>query len=402
MIKKAEERLAIQGGMPVRKNFLPIGRPLLGDEEKQEVMDTLNSDWLSKGPKTQRFENDFKKYVGSKYAVAVSSCTAALHIALLAAGVKPKDEVITTPMTFVATVNAILYVGATPVLADIDRTTFNIDPERIEKKITARTKAIIPVHFAGLPCEMDKIMKIAHTHGLAVIEDAAHALGARYKGKKIGAIGTITAFSFYATKNITTGDGGMATTNNAKLAAKMDVLSFHGMGSDAWKRYGPAGEAKNEMVELGYKYNLTDIQAAIGIHQLKKLDRFIKIKQRYAQEFDAHFCVMPELKPQQGGKKLLHARHLYPVVLNTDRLKINREGFIKAMRRENIGCSIHYLAVHKQPYYRKQFAFKDENLPNASFVSDRIVSLPLYPRMTKKDVHDVIHAVKKVVAYFSK
>lgn len=386
--------------MPIRKEFLPFSRPLIGREEKSEVMDTLDSDWLSKGPKTKRFEEAFRQYVGSKYAVSVSSCTAALHIALIALGIRPKDEVITTPLTFIATTNAILYVGAIPVLVDIENANFNIDVNQLEKKITSKTKAIIPVHFAGLPCKMDEIMRIAKKHRLTVIEDAAHAAGAVYKGRKIGSIGDVTAFSFYATKNITTGDGGMATTNNKELAAKMDVLSFHGLSGDAWKRYSLKGKAKNEMIELGYKYNMTDIQAAIGIHQLKKLDYFTRIKQKYSLIYNDSFADMPEITPQRDNPKMFHARHLYPVVLNLEMLRTDRQGFIEAMKAENIGCGIHFVAIHKHQYYRKRFNFKDKDLPNASHISDRIVSLPLYPKMTKDDVYDVVRAVKKVIHYY--
>lgn len=397
-----DERLAIEGGMPVRKEFLPIGRPLIGQEEKDEVMDTLNSDWLSKGPKTKRFEEDFKNYVGSKYAAAVSSCTAGLHIALTAAGVKNGDEVITSPLTFVATGNAILHCGAIPVLADVDKDDFNIDVNLLEGKITQRTKAIIPVHFAGLPCKMDEVMGIARKYGLCVIEDAAHAIGAEYNGKKIGSIGDATAFSFYATKNITTGDGGMVTTDNEDLNRRMEVLSFHGISSDAWQRYSPSGKIVYEMVDIGYKYNMTDIQAAIGIHQLKKLDRFIETRKKYAEMYNKYLSEIPEIILQENKSNVSHGRHIYPIVLKTEVLRIDRKGFIDAMRAENIGCGIHFVALHKQYYYKKRFNFNDNDFPNASYISDRIVSLPLYPKMAENDIYDVIKAVKKVIDYYRK
>jgi len=395
-----DEKPAIEGGRPVRKDFLPIGRPLIGDEERAEVMDTLNSDWISKGPKTKRFEADFRDYVGSKHAVAVSSCTAGLHIALAAAGVKEGDEVITTPLTFVSTGNVILYLGATPVLADIKASDFNMDAGMLESRITGRTKAIVPVHFAGLPCNMDEIMRIAGKYGISVIEDAAHAIGAEYRGKKIGSIGDISAFSFYATKNITTGDGGMVTTNNDELARKLEILSFFGISSDAWQRYSPKGKARYEMVELGYKYNMTDMQASLGIHQLKKLEGFVEARGRYSALYDSYLQEMSEIILQERRDDCRHGRHIYPIVLKTERLNIDRDGFIEAMKAENIGCGIHFVALHKQYYYKERFDFRDEDYPNASYISDRIVSLPLYPRMTEDDVHDVIKSVRKVIQYY--
>lgn len=401
-ISMIDEKPAIEDEMPVRKEFLPVGRPFIGQEEKDEVMDTLNSDWISKGPKTKRFENDFKNYVGSKYAIAVSSCTAALHIALTALGIKSGDEVITTPLTFVATGNAILYCGSAPILVDCKISDFNIDAALLEDKITKNTKAIIPVHFAGLPCDMEKIQKTAGKYNISVIEDAAHAIGAEYHGKKVGSIGDVSTFSFYATKNITTGDGGMITTDNEELAAKMEILSFFGISSDAWQRYSPAGKINYDMVELGYKYNMTDIQAAIGIHQLKKLDRFIETRKRYAEMYNKFLSEIPEIILQENKTNVRHGRHIYPIVLKTEVLKIDRKGFIDAMRAENIGCGIHFVALHKQYYYKKRFNFNDNDFPNASYISDRIVSLPLYPRMTENDIYDVIKAVNKIINHYRK
>ena len=395
-------KIALNGGTPVRKDILPIGRPFIGEEEKNEVMDTLNSDWLSKGPKTKQFENDFKKYVKSKYAVAVSSCTAGLHIALTALGIKSGDEVITTPLTFVATGNVILYLGAKPVLVDVKISNFNIDVAQIKSKITKKTRAIMPVHFAGLPCEMSELMNISQSYGIPVVEDAAHAIGAEYHGKKIGSIGDISAFSFYATKNITTGDGGMVTTNNEELAVKMDMLSFFGISSDAWQRYSPKGKSSYEMVELGYKYNMTDIQASIGIHQLKKLGNFIEVRGKYAQIYTEHLSKVPEIILQKDDSKVVHARHIYPIVLKTENLNVDRNGFIEAMRAENIGCGIHFIALHKQHYYKERFNFKESKFPNASYISDRIVSLPLYPKMTEQDVYDVIEATNKIIDFYRK
>jgi dTDP-4-amino-4,6-dideoxygalactose transaminase len=396
------EKLALDGGMPVREKFLPIGRPLLGNEEKEEVLDALNSDWISKGPKTKQFEKDFREYIGSDYALAVSSCTAGLHIALQAVGVTNGDEVITSPLTFVSTCNAIIYLGAIPVLVDVNGDDFNCDVNQLEAKITPQTKVIIAVHFAGLPCDMDEIIRIAGKYNLTVIEDAAHAVGAEYKHQKIGNIGHITAFSFYATKNMTTGDGGMVTTNNKGFAKKMEILSFHGLSSDAWKRYTPSGEADYEMIEPGYKYNMTDIQAAIGIHQLRKLDSFIETRNKYATIYDRHLSELPEIVFQKNKQCVKHGRHLYPIIVNFEHLDINRDGFIRALKAENIGCGIHYKALHAYSYYRNRFNVKNNELPNASYISKRTVSLPLYPKMTEEDVYDVILAVKKVINCYKK
>lgn len=386
----------------IRSEFLPVGRPMLGDEERDEMLDTLKSDWLSKGPKTKLFEEQFKEYVNSAYAVSVSSCTAGLHVALRSAGVKEGDEVITTPMTFVATCNAILYCGARPVLVDIYPDDLNICVEKIKSKITARTKAIIPVHFAGHPCEMDGIMDIAKEHGLIVIEDAAHAIGSEYRGKKIGSIGDMTVFSFYATKNITTGDGGMISTNNEEYAVKAGIFSFHGLSSDAWQRYAPQSKGVYETVELGYKYNMTDIQASIGIHQLKKVDRFIDIRQKYAHIYDEELSGIPCISITKMKQYVKHSRHIYPIVLDIDKLKISRNDFIEAMKKENIGCSVHFMAIHKHKYYREEIKIDSSDLSTASYVSDRVLSLPLYPKMTEKDVYDVIKAVNKLIRIYNK
>ena len=388
-------------GKPVRKNFLPIGRPTIGPEEINEVIDTLKSDWISKGPKTKRFENDFRKYIGCSEALALNSCTSALHIALKAFGITKGDEVITTPMTFVATTNAIIYCGATPVFVDVEKDTFNIDYKKIEAKITSKTKAILPVHFAGLPCYMDGILEIARKYKLIVIEDAAHALGAEYKSRKIGSIGDATAYSFYATKNITTGDGGMLVTDDEEIAAKAEMLSLHGLSTDAWKRYDPSSTAYYEMIDIGYKYNMTDIQAAIGIQQLKKIDVFIEMRQKYARMYDDEFSTISEISFQKNFDWVHHARHIYPIVIQADQLRINREEFIQALKAENIGSGIHYIAIFRHEYYRKRVGAQFD-FPVTANISDNVLSLPLYPRMTEEDVYDVVKAVKKIIAKYRK
>ncbi len=388
--------------IPTRTSFLPLSRPDIGEEEKTEILDTLNSDWLSKGPKTKKFEEQFRNYVGAKYAIALSSCTAALHIALLTVGVKPGDEVITSPLTFIATGNAILYVGAKPVFVDIQRDTYNMDPELLGQKITKKTKAIIPVHFAGLSCEMEAIQRIARKYQIPIIEDAAHAIGASFKDKKIGNIGDITCFSFYATKAMTTGDGGMITTNNEDFAKKLEVLSLHGMSTGAWQRYTPTGSAKWEMVELGYKYNMTDIQSSLGIHQLAKIDSFIQKREAIASLYDHMLREIPEIQIPATRDYCKHARYIYPIVLRTEKLTIDRSSLINYLKTENIGTGIHFISIHLQPYYQKLFGFKPEAFQNAFYVSDRILSLPLFTKMTEDDVCYVVNKIKgfiKNIAY---
>jgi len=398
------EKPALAGGIPVRNTFLPLALPLIGVEEKQEVMDTLDSGWLTKGPKTHRFEEDFKKYVGSSNAIAVSSCTAGLHVALAAAEIGEADEVITCPMTFVATANVILHQRATPVFVDCDSRTFNIDPQLIEAKITPRTKAIVPIHMHGQPCDMTEILAIARRHGLLVIEDAAHAVGAEYYGHKIGTLGDVTVFSFYATKNLTTGDGGMITTDDDELAEKMRIWSLHGMSSDAWKRYSADGKPQStwEAIYPGFKYNLTDIQSAIGLHQLKKLDDFIATRERYCQIYDEALADVPEVITPIKNADIKHGRHLYAITLRLEHLSITRDEFVAALRAENIGTGLHFISVHLQPYYQAKFGYREEDCPNAAYLSERIISLPLCPRMSEDDVMDVVVAVKKIVNFYRK
>jgi len=396
------KRLASKGGKPVRKTFLPFSLPLLGEEERDEVQRTLDSGWITTGPKTRQFEANFKKYIGSKYAIAVSSCTAALHLSLAATDVNDRDEVITTPFTFAATANVIVHQGAKPVFVDIDKGTLNIDPEKIREKMTAKTKAIIPVHFAGQPCNMDEILKIARRRGVLVIEDAAHAVGAEYKGEKIGTVGDITTFSFYPIKNITTGEGGMVTTNRKKWADKIRILSLHGISSDAWKRYSSRGWWYYEIMFPGYKYNMTDIQASLGIHQLKKLPKFLEIRTRFARIYDQAFRKIPQILLARVDKKVKHAWHLYTILLNLDSLRINRDDFIRELYAENIGTSVHFIPLHLHPFYRKFFGYKKGDFPNAEYVYERIISLPLYPKMSQEDVYCVIEAVEKIIRYYSR
>src|SRR5215510_2412951 len=383
--------------MPTHSGFIPFHRPALGEDEIRSVVETLESGWLTTGRKVKSFEDDFARYVCSKHAVSVNSGTAALHLALDAVGIKEDDEVIIPTMTFAATAEVVLYFKAKPVLVDCERDTLNLDPSRIEAGITSKTKAIIPVHFGGQPCEMDQILDIARKHNLRVIEDAAHALPASHNGHTVGAIGDITCFSFYATKTITTGEGGMATTENPEWAERMRMMSLHGISHDAWKRYTKEGSWYYEILYPGFKYNLTDIAAAIGIEQLKKCDDFWEARQRIAMNYAKAFADLKEIQVPSCRNDVQHAWHLFVIQLNLERLRINRNQFIEALREKEIGTSVHFIPLHLHPYYRDKLGYKTEDFPNASAAFERIISLPIYPKMIEGDVRDVIVAVRKLV-----
>lgn len=383
-------------------SFIPFHVPSVGEEEIREVEATLRSGWLTSGPRATRFERDFGAYVGAPHALAVNSGTAGLHLALAGLDIGPGDEVITTPLTFCSTVHTILHVGAMPVLADIGPDG-NIDPVAIERRITKRTRAIIPVHFAGLPCEMKSIWALARQHGACVIEDAAHAAGARYEGRPIGAAslgGTdasdAVVFSFYATKNLTTGEGGMITTQREPLAKKMRTLSLHGLDHDAWNRYGERGDWHYDVVACGFKYNLSDIQAAIGIQQLKKLDKFIEVRARYAQIYYRALADMDEVELPPDNPRCRHAWHLYVLRLNLEKLRIDRRAFIEELRRRSIGASVHFIPIPLHPYFA-QLPLARFRCPRALELYPRIVSLPLYPAMSEEQAHYVAQCVKEVL-----
>ncbi|RJE47614.1 UDP-4-amino-4,6-dideoxy-N-acetyl-beta-L-altrosamine transaminase [Dehalobacter sp. MCB1] len=382
---------------PRREQFLPYALPLIEDDDIEAVVDSLKSNWISKGPKTGEFEKRFAEYIGVKHAIALNSCTAGLHIALLAAGVGAGDEVITTAMTFAASANVIIHCGATPVLVDIDPRTMNIDPAKIEEKITAKTKAIIPVHLTGLPCEMDQIMVIAKKYNLFVLEDAAHGTYTKYKDRMVGTIGDAAAFSFYATKNLATGEGGMVTTNDDALANKMRVLSLHGMSRNAWNRFSEKGSWYYEIEYPGYKYNMTDIQAAMGMTQLAKLESMQARREVIWQRYNAAFSKLPEIEVPTDFTYARHARHLYMIRLNLDKLTVDRAAFIELLKEENIGTSVHYIPLPYHPYYRDTFGYKPGDFPKTEALYERIISLPLYPRMSDTDVQDVIEAVQRVI-----
>ncbi|MCG3209393.1 MAG: UDP-4-amino-4-deoxy-L-arabinose--oxoglutarate aminotransferase [Anaerolineae bacterium] len=394
--------LAINGGAPVRDTFLPFGAPHLGEEEIAEVVATLRSGWIGTGPKTQRFETEFAEYVGSQYAISVNSCTAGLHLSLLVNDIGPGDEVITTAMTFAATANVIEHCGARPVFVDIDPISLNIDPAQIKAAITPRTRAIIPVHFGGLPCDLDVIVEIANQAGLIVIEDAAHAVGTRYNNRMIGSIGHLTNFSFYPNKNLTTVEGGMITTNNETWANKLQVYRLHGLSRDAWKRYSSHRLMLSHAILPGYKYNMTDVQASLGLHQLRKLERFLEVREQYASRYDEAFARFPgvTLQPRPITPGMRHGLHLYVLILDPAHFSIDRNEIINALLAENIGAALHYRALHTHPYYQEKYGYKPEDFPHAYQVGERILSLPLTPAMTDADVQNVIQAVEKVLTYY--
>jgi len=379
------------------KSFLPFHAPDIGDEEIEAVVDVLRSGWLTTGSKANQFEQEFAAMVGARYAIAVNSCTAALHLALDACELRDGDEVIIPTMTFAATGEAVTYFGARPVLVDCTTDTLNMNPCRIEQAITPRTKAIIPVHFAGHPCEMDRILEIARSHNLYVIEDAAHALPARYRGKAVGTIGDCTCFSFYATKTITTGEGGMVTTDNGDWAKRIRAMSLHGLSRDAWNRYSAQGSWYYEILAPGFKYNLTDIAAALGIAQLHKCERFWKVRDQYAALYRHGFRDIPEIACPKADEQVQHAWHLYVIQLDLERLDIGRNEFVQLLQREQIGCSVHFIPLHLHPYYRDEWEYRPEDFPVATSVYQRTLSLPLYPKMSESDVRRVIDIVRNLV-----
>jgi len=389
----------------MRTDFLSFHRPYIAEEEIQEVVDTLRSGWLTTGPKTKQFEKEFTSYIGSKHAITVNSGTAALHLALDAIGLKQGERVILPTMTFAATAEVVIYFKAKPVLVDCQKDTFNIDLDQAEEyldKNPYKVKAIIPVHVAGQPCEMDRVLEIAKRFNLKVIEDAAHALSAKYKERVIGRIGDIAAFSFYVTKSITTGEGGMVTTDDDEYAEMIRKMSLHGISKDAWKRYTSEGSWYYEILRAGYKYNMTDIASAIGIHQLRKCDWFYEKRKEIAQTYTRAFKEMEEIQEPVVKPYIQHAWHLYIIQLNLEKLTIDRARFIQEMKNRNIGTSVHFIPLHMHPYYRKMYGYKPEDFSGAKYVYERIVSLPIYPKMKKKDVEDVVWAVKNIVAKYRK
>ena len=384
----------------MRTDFLVFGSPLIEQPEIEEVVASMKSGWLGTGPKVHQFEEMFKEYKGSKHAMAVNSCTAALHLSLLAIGIKPRDEVIVPTMTFTSTASVVIHAGGIPVFADCKKDTMNIDPEDIERKITPKTKAIIPVHFAGRACEMDAIMEIAERHNLRVIEDCAHAIETEYHGKKAGTFGDLGCFSFYVTKNIVTGEGGMAITDNEEYASTIKIMALHGMSKDAWKRFGDSGYKHYQVLYAGYKYNMMDLQAAIGIHQLPRIDKYWKRRQEIWNMYNKAFKDLPVFTPAPVEPDTKHAYHLYTLLLDTDNLNITRDEFLNEMTKRKIGVGVHYIALHLHPFYQNAFGYKTGDFPNAEWISERTVSIPLSAKLTDEDVKDVIEAVKGILDGF--
>lgn len=393
-------QLAADDLTPVRPDFLPLHRPWIDEADEQGVLETLRSGWLTTGPKAKRFEAELSAYVGAAHAVGVNSCTAALHLALEAVGVGPGDEVVTTPMTFAATANVICHLGATPRFVDVEADTQNLDPTRLEDVIGPRTKAIVPVDFAGLPPDLDAIFAVARRHGLPVIEDAAHSLGAEYKGRRIGGLADLTAFSFYATKNITSGEGGALTTNNAAWAERAQVMGLHGMSRDAWKRYTADGYRHFDIIGPGYKYNMFDLQAALLLTQFRRIDEFWQRRRDITFRMKAGLAGVAGVGMLAERAYAKHAFHLFPLIIRTEELTADRDTVMAALQKENIGVGVHYRAVHLHPYYVERFGFTRGMFPHAEYFGDRTLSVPFFPKMTDQDIDDVIAAVKKVIARF--
>src|SRR5271168_2069523 len=395
----SDELLAIHGGSPIREALLPYGRQSIDESDIQAVVETLRSDWLTTGPKVAEFEEAIAAWVGTKYAVAFSSGTAALHGAAFASGLQPGDEAITSPLTFAATANCVLYQGATPVFADVVEDTLSLDPERVAARITPRTKAILPVDYAGHPADLDSFLHLGDRHGLIVIEDACHALGAEYRGRRVGSLAHMTVFSFHPVKHLTTGEGGMVTTDNPVFAETLRRFRNHGIGSDARQRQRD-GQSHYEMVLLGYNYRLTDIACALGVQQLTKLEQNLARRRQIASRYAAAFRGLHGMVPPQVCNHVNPAWHLFPIRLDLEKLSADRDQIVRALRAENIGANVHYIPVHLHPYYRDRFGYGGGEYPVAEDAYKRLISLPMFHGMGDEDVEDVIHAMGKVLAAF--
>lgn len=379
------------------EEFLVFGAPKIGKAEINAVVAVMRSGWLGTGARVSRFEQQFSIYKGGGFAVALNSCTAALHLSLLTLKLKPGDEVITTPLTFCATVNAIIHAGGTPVLADVDKESMNISPAAIEEKVTSKTRAILPVHFAGRPCDMEKIMKIAKKHDLVVIEDCAHAIESKLEGKHVGTFGDFGCFSFYVTKNVVTGEGGMVLTNNQDSATQIKVLGLHGMSKDAWKRFGSDGYNHYQVVAAGFKYNMIDLQAAIGIEQLNKVhENWIKRKKIW-DTYQKGFLSVPIQTPADPGANMVHAYHLYTIRINKRNSGITRDEFLAEMTRNRIGVGVHYQSIPEHPYYNETYKWCPEDFPNAMQIGRETVSLPISPKLSQQQVSNVLKTVKNII-----
>jgi dTDP-4-amino-4,6-dideoxygalactose transaminase len=378
----------------LRSNYLIFGSPIIEDDEINAVVNTFKSKWIGTGPKVNQFEKQFAEYIGVKYAVAVSSCTAALHLSVIALGINPGDEVLVPAMTFAATANAVIHANAVPVLVDVDKRKMTINFDDIERKITSKTKAIIPVHFAGRPVDNDKLSLIAKKYGLKIIHDAAHAVETEFKGKKIGAYNDIACYSFYVTKNITTGEGGMVTTNDEELANSIKINALHGMDKDAWKRFSDDGYKHYQIVFPGFKYNMTDVQACVGIEQLKKVEKFAERRMEVWDYYNKELKDLPLFLPPDVESDSKHAHHLYNILLDIDNVKITRDQLLQRLHEMKIGTGVHYISLHLHNFYKTTYDYKENDFPNSKFISDRTLSIPLSANLTDEDIKDVVSALK--------
>ncbi|MGB0383326.1 MAG: UDP-4-amino-4,6-dideoxy-N-acetyl-beta-L-altrosamine transaminase [Ardenticatenaceae bacterium] len=394
-------QLAIDGGTPVRETTLPYARQWLDEADIAAVSEVLRSDWLTTGPKVGEFEQLFAEFVGSQEAVAISNGTAALHAAIYALGIGPGDEVIVPPMTFAASANCVVYEGGTPVFADVEPDTLLIDPNQVAAKITSRTKAIVAVDYAGQPCDYDALQAIADRHGLAIVDDACHAIGGSYKQRSVGTLADLNTFSLHPAKHITTGEGGMITTDDAQLAQRMRVFRNHGITTDHRQR-SMLGSWFYEMVDLGYNYRITDFQCALGISQLRKLPAWVTRRQEIARRYDAAFATQPAVEPLHLQDNVSHAYHLYMIRLNLSHLRATRAEIFAALRAEGIGVNVHYIPVHLHPFYRERFGTAPGLCPVAEAAYEELITLPIFPRMSEQDIEDVIAAVTKVIQHYQK
>ena len=392
--------LASAGGTPVRDSFLPIAIPWIGEREKQLVMETLESGWITTGPRSLELGRRIAALSGARHGLAVNSATGALHLALAALGVRPGHEVITPAYTFAACVNVIEHVGATPVLVDVEPDTLCMDPRAVERALTSRTAALLPVDYAGHPCDLDALNEIARARKIPMVEDGAHALGAFWKEKPIGSHATVTAFSFYATKNLTTGEGGAAVTDDDALAERLGLLSLHGMNRDAWKRYGDTGSWYYEVTAPGFKYNLSDVLASLGLAQLERFEAFQRRRAAIAARYRAQLGDLAEVRLPITRPEAVHAWHLYPIGLELERLTCDRGRFIQELRAENIGTSVHFIPIHFHPHFRATLPYREGAFPVTEDAYRRAITLPLFPRMSDRDVDDVCAAVRKVASHF--
>lgn len=402
-LKELDTLPAIHGGAMTRDSFLPFGAPVIGEEEIAEVVATLRSGWIGTGPKCWRFEGQIAEYVHADHAITASSCTAALHLALIAAGIKRGDEVIVPSMTFAATANVVEHVGATPRFVDVDPHTLNMDPIELAAALTPATRAVIPVHFGGLPCDMDAISAICRDNNLMLIEDAAHAIGAEYKGKMIGSIGDFTCFSFYPNKNMTTGEGGAVTTSREEFVETLKVMRLHGLSADAWRRFASKRLILSEAISPGFKYNMTDIQASLGIHQLRRLPEFLLRREAIADFYDSTISESWGLRRQyrpDPASGTRHALHLYVLLLDLKAFTVGRNEIVEALLAENIGAAIHYKALHGQPFYERTYGYELNDFPIAGEIGESILTIPCSPGMSDDDAHTVVRGLRKILNYY--